>query len=247
MSRQDDLMALVQRVSRLERQNQRLRQALLSILILALLLATAGWFGARRSAANAEQAVRRVDKFDEITVGRINIAGPAGVNRLILAHEMPRAPFQGESLQRTVPPGMAGMIYCAPNGDEVGGIGVSGTEKSGHALITLDYRNTPLEAIGFATDYGPNGQGASLVVMDNPTGTVDVKKIKANDEAEVKRLQAMMIDRVTLGVEAHDASLVVKDRKGKRRIVIGVDANDKARIEVLDENGKEILRLPAKS
>ncbi len=246
MSREDDLMNLVQRVTRLERQNRRLGRALLSISILALLLFVAGSFGARRSAASADEAIRRVDKFDEITVGRLNIAGPDGVNRLILSYQMPRAPFQGELLERSVPPAMAGMIYCAPNGDEVGGIGVSGTEKTGHALITLDYRNTPLEAIGLATNLGPNGQDASLVVMDNPTGTVDVKKIKANDEAEIKRLQAMMIDRVTLGVESHDAALVVKDRNGKKRIVIGVDAHNNARIEVLDETGKAIQRLPAK-
>lgn len=246
MARQDDLMALVQRVSRLERQNRRLRQALLGIPIIFLLLIAAGSSGAPRGAAEAGQAARRVEKFDEITVGRINVAGPDGVKRFILSHEMPLAPFQGEMLQRTVPPGMAGMIYCAPNGDEVGGIGVSGTKKSGRSLLALDYRDTPLEAIGLVTTYDPYGQSADLVVMDNPTGTVDVKKIKANDEAEIKRLQAMMIDRVSLGVEAHDASLVVKDRKGQKRIVIGVDANDNAGIEVLDEKGKVIQRIPAK-
>jgi hypothetical protein len=39
-----------------------------------------------------------------------------------------------------------------------------------------------------------------------------VKKLKANDAAEIKRLQAMMIDRVSLGVDAHDAALVLNDR-----------------------------------
>jgi len=246
MSRQDDLTTLVERISRLERQNQHLRQALLSLPKPALLLHVAGSIAARSSSAHSDQPARRVERFDEITVGRINVAGPDGVNRLVFSHEMPRAPFQGELLERSVPPGMAGMIYCAPNGDEVGGMGVSGTEKSAHALITLDYRNTPLEAIGLATNLGPNGQDAALIVMDSPTGTIDVKKIKANDAAEIKRLQAMMIDRVTLGVDGHDAALVLKDRNGKKRIVIGVDANNDPRIEVLDEAGKVIQRLPAK-
>lgn len=245
MTPQDDLTTLAHRVSQLERRNRRLRQTLLCLPPLALLLATAGFFGVARSAANSDEAELRVDKFDEITVGRLNIAGPDGVKRFILSYEMPQAPFQGEMLQRTVPPGMAGMIYCAPNGDEVGGIGVSGTEKGGHALITLDYRDTPLEAIGLATHYGPNGQSASLVVMDNPTGTVNVKKIKANDEAEIKRLQAMMVDRISLGVDAHNAALVIKDRNGKERIVIGVDANNNPKLEILDENGKGVQRLPA--
>jgi hypothetical protein len=113
-------------------------------------------------------------------------------------------------------------------------------------LITLDYRNTPLEAIGLATNLGPNGQDAALIVMDNPTGTIDVKKIKANDEAEIKRLQAMMIDRVSLGVDGHDAALVLKDRHGKKRIIIGVDSNNNPRIEILDDTGKVIQRLPTR-
>ena len=81
--------------------------------------------------------------------------------------------------------------------------------------------------------------------MDSPTGTVDVKKLKAADEAEIKRLQAMMVDRVTLGVDGHNAALVFKDRNGKDRIVIGVDENN-PELKVLDENGKEVGRLPAK-
>ncbi len=98
MARQDDLMALVQRVSRLERPNRRLRQALLGIPMLALLLIAAST--GREGVQPTGQAAGRVEKFDEITVGRINIAGPDGVKRLILAHEMPRAPFQGERFGR---------------------------------------------------------------------------------------------------------------------------------------------------
>jgi hypothetical protein len=138
------------------------------------------------------------------------------------------------------------MIFCAPNGDEVGGIGVSGSEKGGHALVSLDYRNIPLEAIGFASHYSPEGQNASLVVMDNPSGTIDIKKIQARDAAEIERFQAMMIDRISLSVEAHNASLIIRDRQGKERIVIGVDPNNNPEVKNLDESGKEVGRLPAR-
>jgi hypothetical protein len=216
------------------------------MMLSALLLGVAWLLQSGRASSSPEQIAPRIAKFEEITVGRINIAGPDGVSRIILSHKMPQAPFQGEMLERTVPPGMAGIIYCAPNGDEVGGIGVSGTEKGGHSLIALDYRKTPLEAIGLATGYSPTGQSASLVVMDHPTGPIDVKKLKANDATEVKRLQAMMIDRITLGVEDHSAALVVKDRDGKSRIVIGVDANNNPEVKILDGRGNQIGRLPAK-
>lgn len=239
-------VTLEYRVSQLERHNRQLRMAFSGMLLLALSLGVAGVVGAGQSEAKPEGSAPRVAKLDELTVGRINIAGPDGVNRIILSYKMPQGPFQEEQLTRSVPPGMAGIIYCAPNGDEVGGIGVSGTEKGGHALITLDYRNTPLEAIGFATHYGAKGQNAGLVVMDSPTGTVDVKKLKAADEAEIKRLQAMMVERVTLGVDGHNAALVFKDRNGKDRIVIGVDESNTPELKVLDENGKEVGRLPVK-
>jgi len=186
----------------------------------------------------------RVEKFDEITVGRINIAGPNGINRIVLAHEMPQAPFQGHMLTRTVPPGCAGIIYCAPNGDEVGGIAVSGDAERGHALITLDYRNTPLEAIGLVTRYGKEGQSAGLVVMSPPTGSIDIAKIEANDEAEVKRLQGMMVQRIDLGASPQEAGLTISDREGKSRIVIRVNEKGDPEIVTFDTAGKETGRMP---
>ena len=74
----------------------------------------------------------------------------------------------------------------------------------------------------------------------------EVKRIKAKDENEIKRLQAMMIDRISLGVNAHDANLTINDRNGKKRIVIRVDANNNPEIKIFDENGKEIECIPKK-
>lgn len=81
--------------------------------------------------------------------------------------------------------------------------------------------------------------------MDNPAGSVDIKKIQARDAAEIQRLQSMMVDRISLGVDAHNAALVIRDRQGKERIVIGVDPNNRPEVKILDENGKEVGRLPA--
>ncbi|HRF81171.1 MAG TPA: hypothetical protein PL070_13925 [Flavobacteriales bacterium] len=175
--------------------------------------------------------------FTELTVGQLNIAGPDSVKRIIMSHKMPMAPFQGEQLERTVPPGLAGMIFCAPNGDEVGGIGVSGTTKGGAALIALDYRNVPLEAIGFSTYYDENGQSAGFVIMDPPRGTVDVKKLNADDQEEVERFQAMMVQRVDLSVSNEKAGLTISDRQGNVRILIGLDEDDEPSIQLRDKEG----------
>ena len=186
----------------------------------------------------------RVEKFDEITVGRINVAGPNGINRIVLAHEMPQAPFQGHMLTRTVPPGCAGIIYCASNGDEVGGIAVSGDAERGHALITLDYRNTPLEAIGLGTHYGKEGQSAGFAVMSPPTGSIDIAKLNADDEAEVKRLQDMMVQRIDLSASPQEAGLTISDREGNSRIVIRVNEKGDPEIVMFDTAGKETARFP---
>lgn len=172
----------------------------------------------------------------EQTLSTLNIAGEDGVKRFILSNTAPLAPIQGEFIARTVPPGMSGMIFTDPKGNEVGGIGVS----SRHTTVALDYRDTPIEAIGLATYQGKTGQSAMLKVMDNPKDTVDVKKIKVNDPEEMKKLQSLMVDRITLGVEENVASLVIKDREGKDRILIGVDNKDQPYIKVLDKNGLEV-------
>ena len=54
----------------------------------------------------------------------------------------------------------------------------------------------------------------------------------------------MMIERVSLGVGQHEAALVLKDRRGKPRIVLRVDAGDQAEIVILGPDGEERGRLP---
>lgn len=103
-------------IDSLKKQIQQLRLIVISMVLAMITLTLFGFSQSKTSA-----------QFDEITVGRLNIAGPDKVNRIVMAHTMPMAPFDGVELERSVPPGLAGMIFCAPNGDEVGGIGVSGT------------------------------------------------------------------------------------------------------------------------
>lgn len=210
---------------------RRLNLLSLIICVMAIFMVALLFLVLRGGAGKAET------HFTELTVGQLNIAGPDSVKRIIMSHKMPMAPFQGEMLERSVPPGLAGMIFCAPDGDEVGGIGVSGTAKGGAALMALDYRNVPLEAIGFSTYYDENGQSAGFVIMDPPRGTVDVKKINADDPDEVERFQAMMVQRVDLSVSNEKAGLTISDRQGNARILIGLDEDDEPSIQLLDKVG----------
>lgn len=190
-------------------------------------------------------------KFKELTVEKLNIASPEGTKRMILTHKIGAAPFNGKKLERNVPPTMAGMIYLNPNGDEIGGVGWAGNESRTFALNALDYTGTPMEAIGFNRIQNEDTQSAQLVVMDNPRRDIEIDKDKLVEEINsqnygeaLKKLQKQMVNRVTLGVENHNASLLMSDKSGNPRIKLMVDDNGKAKISVLDEEGNEVASLP---
>lgn len=203
------------------------------------------------SPAPAEQPKRVIQSFDEINVGRVNIVAPDGKRRLILSHEAMSAPVGGKELKRSVPPGFAAIVFCNPNGDEVGGIGFGGTEKDSRSLIGLDYTGVPLEAIGFSRRKAGDKESASFVVADTPRRErIDMPKLfdelhSAKPGPQVKELQEQMVTRIDMGVENRDAALRLYDRHGRPRVVIQVDAKDRPRIEVLDEKGKAVARLPS--
>lgn len=189
--------------------------------------------------------------FEELTVGTLNIAGPDSVKRMILTHQIGDGPFNGTKLKRNVPPKMAGMIYCNPNGDEIGGKGWTGNEVSSFAINAYDYSGIPLEAIGFNRIQNEKMQSAEFIVLDNPDRSIKIDKDQlvkeintASPGEEVEKLTKQAVDRVRLGVKNHVASLVLSDKNGNPRIELVVDENNQAKIVVLNEKGKVLSTLP---
>ena len=201
----------------------------------------------------------RVEKFDEITVGRINVAGPDGVRRYIISHELPKAPFAGRELERTVPPGMAGLIMLDPKGNEVGGYAAS----ESHTMLSLDYRDYPLEAAVIATGVAPDGtQVAEFVLKQPPSGPlVDMdavfrgaRKVEAAkdgepdlndpDVKELVRFQGMQRGRIGMVATTKMAGISVNDSQGRQRLMLQVDENDSPAIILYDAEGKETARFP---
>lgn len=195
-------------------------------------------------------------RFGEITVERINVAGPDGVRRFIISHDAPKALFAGQEWERTVPPGMASLIILDPSGHEVGGYAAS----EAHTMLSLDYRNHPLEAAVIGTGIAPDGsQAATFVLKQPPAGpTVDLhavvrgfekyKKGAADpndpDVREFQRHLSMQSTRVELFTTATMAGVSVNDSKGRQRIVLQVDESDNPAVIVYDAEGKETLRIP---
>lgn len=207
----------------------------------------------------ATDGMKEPVRFGEITVERINVAGPDGVRRYIISHDLPKAPFAGRELERTVPPGMAGLIMLDPKGNEVGGYAAS----ESHTMLSLDYRDYPLEAAVIATGVAPDGtQVAEFVLKQPPSGPlVDMdavfrgaRKVEAAkdgepdlndpDVKELVRFQGMQRGRIGMVATTKMAGISVNDSQGRQRLMLQVDENDSPAIILYDAEGKETARFP---
>src|SRR5688500_5818788 len=72
-----------------------------------------------------------VGKFDEITVGRINVADADGTLRLVISNKDRMHPgmMDGKTIDRPRP--VAGLLFFNEEGDEVGGLTFTGREVNG--------------------------------------------------------------------------------------------------------------------
>lgn len=196
------------------------------------------------------------ENFDAIVVKKLILVDSTGTKRIEMTTDLSRAPFAGEELERNVPPNMAAIIFMNPDGDEVGGIGFGGDENTKFALNGLDYAGIPLEAIGFNRVQTAKTSSAQLVVMDNPRkdsgfdaqkfvkefNTGDWKDGKKGEQLKI--FQEQMVPRVNLGVENHNASLVLMDKQGNKRIVLEVNEKNEAIFKILDEKGNIVQEFP---
>ena len=178
---------------------------------------------------------------DELTVRRINVVDASGKVRLVIAGDLPGPMVRGERLKRDIEP--AGVIWHDEDANESGGIAVTavsgwkGAAQSGQVrMLTFDYTHQITDAVRFGTyetDDGTTWHGG-LTVFDR----------RPYDAGPVTSSQG--IERISLGTENGDASLVIRDAGEKERIRIGVDREGNAVIELLGDDGSVLQRLPHK-
>ncbi len=171
-----------------------------------------------------------------------HIASPGEPPRFILASQVPNAPFGGEVLPRTVPPDTAGMLFLDSLGNEVGGIAVGGDADSAHAMIALDYRDVPIEAIRMIRRSNGDEQAAEITILDNPSRPIALAQLAEELRSQepgpqAQLLQDQMTQRIRLGVEKHDAALEFHDSRGRLRLALGVDATGNPYLASVDEGG----------
>ena len=199
----------------------------------------------------AFSAVRRTARFDEITVGKINIVDSEDRTRVILAGGYP--PCRED---------LAGLIFINQEGVEAGGLVCTGTRDTADgveagAILTFDqFDNDQIVALSYGQSGDQKRHG--LTIQDRPDTlsdrvkeayrTVDGASSPEERDSPVRfhlsRIpqQEFVSRRLVVGRSWNRASLVtLSDPNGKPRSRLEVDSLGAASISFLDEEG-EVVR-----
>jgi hypothetical protein len=201
-------------------------------------------------------------KLDELTVQRLNVVDANGTLRLVLSGKDRMHPgiLDGKTIDRQRP--VAGLIFFNDEGDEVGGLTVTGQERDGvrraNALLAFDQiKQDQTIALAYTEANGQRSTG--LTVWDRPEVRLSelIDKLNAAQkiadaaarEQAIKQARASMPPsprRVFVGKETdRSAAIMLADAEGHPRLRLRVEAAGQASIEFLDRDGKVTQRIPA--
>ena len=166
-------------------------------------------------------------KFDEITVKRINIVDDKGVNRMIISNQERMEPpiLFGKKYKRALNP--AGIIFYNEKGDECGGLAISKNPETNTYALAFDYDNA--DAIGILTQQSNknNHYNSGIVINDKDLSG----KIGGNT------------NRINLMTDNGNSGLVINGPDEKPRIIISVDSLGNPLFKILNNEGKLIKEI----
>jgi hypothetical protein len=200
-------------------------------------------------------------KFDEITVQRMNVVDANGTLRLVISNKDRMHPGQmdGKVIDRPRP--VAGVLFFNEEGDEVGGLTFTGRDVNGvrqaNAGLMFDQFKQD-QTIGFSYTEGGGRRSAGFQVWDRSDTRLSelIEKLNAAnriaDRAERDKAIAAVRAaappgprRVFVGKNGDRAAIVsLADADGKPRLTMTVDPAGNPRIEFLDASGKVVSRIP---
>lgn len=200
-------------------------------------------------------------KFEEITVERINVVEPDGKLKMVISNKERQHPgmMDGEPFEdRDRAPG---MIFFNEEQDEVGGLIYSGNQKDGASLVlSVDqYKNDQvMQLMHYTNEAGDNRYGLQLWERDKELtlpiliGLMDSLDNEGyNYPQKLEFLKTMnngepiTASRMFVGKNYNrETGLFIQDMYGTDRLRLYIDESNSPKIEVLDENGdmiKDIL------
>ena len=203
-------------------------------------------------------------RFGEITAERVNVVDADGTLRMVIAGKDRMHPGVMDGVQIQRPRPVAGMIFFNDEGDEVGGLTYAGRQTSdgGHADASLMFDQLKQDqTIGFNYRDSNGRRSAAFQVWDRSDTehlSAIIRKLNAANAlppgperaaavAEIERTMPPGPRRVFVGKTTDKAAaIVLSDAQGKPRLALTVDATGNPRIELLDEAGKVVTRIPTK-
>ena len=228
----------------------RLAQASLGVTLLMAVLV----------AVSAFRQAARPQNLGEITVERINVVDADGTLRLVISNKDRMHPgvIGGKTIQRARP--YAGFILFNDQGDEAGGLTLTGRDANGlraaEAGLMFDQLGQD-QTIGFEYSEENGQRAAAFKVWDRPEAPLgdlvdqlnaaNAIQDRARREAAVARVRAAApksAQRVFVG-KSRDrvASVLLADAQGRSRLALKVNADGGASIEFLDADGKVVRRV----
>lgn len=211
-------------------------------------------------AASAFMQPAASGNLGEITAERLNIVDANGTLRLVISNKDRMHPgvIGGKVLQRPRP--YAGLLFFNDQGDEAGGLTLTGREqgngRAADAGLMFDQLGQD-QTIGFDYTEDSGGRSAAFKVWDRPDvplsalvealNAANAIPDQADRAAAVARARAAApkaAQRVFVGkTRDRVAGVMLADGQGRPRLALKVDADGNASIEFLDAGGKVVQRI----
>lgn len=200
-------------------------------------------------------------KFDELTVQRLNVVDANGTLRLVISNKDRMHPgvLDGKVINRPRP--VAGLLFFNDEGDEVGGLTFTGQEKDGKGrasgAFTFDQWKQD-QTIGILYNEDGGQRMAGLQVWDRAETRLSelIEKLNAANAIEDPAERNAALQAARAGAPAgpqrvfvgkgrdRAATVMLADASGKPRLNLKVQPDGSASIEFLDAQGKVTERLP---
>ena len=201
-------------------------------------------------------------KFDEITVQRLNVVDANGTLRLVLSNKDRMHPgvLDGKTINRPRP--VAGLLFFNDVGDEVGGLTFTGQEVNGQGranggLMFDQWKQDQTVGIQYNEDAGQRSAGlqvwdrsdtqrlSELIEKLNAANAISDPAARSAAVQAARATAAPGPQRLFAG-KSRDraASVILSDAAGKPRLTLKVQADGTAGIEFLDASGKVTHKLP---
>ena len=202
-----------------------------------------------------------IEKFDEITVERINIIEPDGKLKMVISNQVRQHPGMLNGKEFPSRERAPGILFFNEEQDEVGGLGYYGNKEAGgnNVYLSIDqYKNDQvMQMMHYTNKDGDNRYGLQFWERDKNFTMPKTQRIMDSlDNAGYNYRRKLAFLREKNGGEPiheqrmfigknynRETGLFLQDKYGVDRLRFYIDANNLPKIEVLDAEGKVIKNI----